>query len=98
MRLIARKYGITTRLVVENEVFPYRKCSLAIIKDLPVVIGGYGLNSCSNNLFSFTGELGKWTKIFTPMPTARANPGAIVVSESLLVEKTFKKDDRQLSR
>ena len=28
---------------------------------------------------------GKWTKIFTPMPTARLNPAAIVVGESLFV-------------
>ena len=79
------KFDIATSLWSKMKSFPYRKCSLTIIKDLPVVIGGYGLRGCSNSLFSFTGEPGKWTKIFAPMPTARANPSAIVIGESLFV-------------
>ena len=64
--------------------FPYKGCSLAVVKDLPTVVGSYGLNGCSNNLFSFTGE-GKWTRIFAPMPTARANPAVLVIGENLYV-------------
>ena len=81
---IVHKFDITRSKWSTLETFPYKECSLVVVKDLPVVVGGYGVSGCSNSLFSFTGE-GKWTKIFTPMPTARANPAVIVVGENLFV-------------
>jgi hypothetical protein len=78
------KFDIETSLWSRLKSFPYRECSLVVVKDLPTVIGGkQGLATYYNSLFSFTGE-GKWTKIFASMPTARANPSVMVVGENHL--------------
>ena len=78
-------FDIATSVWSSLKSFPYRECSLAIIKDLPTVIGGkQGLATYYNSLFSFTGE-GKWTKMFASMPTARANSSVTVIGENVFV-------------
>ena len=81
------KFSVATSLWSSLKPFPYKECSLVVVKDLPIVVGGYGLSSCSSSLFSYTdeGNEGRWTKIFTPMPTARANASVMVVGERLFV-------------
>ena len=79
------KFDIAMSLWSTLKSFPYKECSLVIIKDLPTVIGGkQGLATYYNSLFSFTGE-GKWTKMFTSMPTARANSSVTVIGENVFV-------------
>ena len=81
------KFEIATNIWSNLKSFPYKNSSLVVIKDLPTVVGYYGLSDYSNKLFSFTGEGndGKWTQEFPAMPTKRANTSVLVVGENLFV-------------
>lgn len=82
------KYEVETSSWSNLKSFPYKECSLAVVKDMLIVIGGRsGLHTFSNKVYQYVGhnEDGKWSTVFSAMPTERASTSATVVRGNLLV-------------
>ena len=82
------KFSVKTSSWLGLKPFPFKECSLVVVKDWPIVIGGkQGLTTYCNSLYSFVdeGNDGRWTKVFTSMPTARANSSVLVVGDNVFV-------------
>ena len=82
------KFEISSSSWCALKSFPFKECSLTVVKDLPIVVGGRSwLGRYSNKLYSFTGEGddGRWSAIFSSMPTERANATVLVDGENVFV-------------
>ena len=71
------------------QVLNYPYCmngvSLAIVRGQLTGIGGNGDNGYTNKLFSFQAGVQKWSEIFPPMPSTRANASVLVIGNKLIV-------------